>query len=220
MCNTASWVAAGGTIFLGLAAILGDWARSKIWKPKLSASIKMGPPDCVKTSWYVQNKAMGDVYYLRLWVENEGNAKARNVEVYAKELRRKRLDETWETLSEFPSMNLRWAYSHETYFPSISPHMGKHCDLAHVTNPSIRPLVDEERASLELSSEQTALALDLMYRPPDRVHIIGHGSYQLDILVAAENHTPILKTVQLNLTGTWYDNEGKMLKDGISAKIP
>ena len=220
MCNTASWVAAGGTIFLGFAAIFGDWARSKIWKPKLNVSIKTSQPDCLKTGLYREGQLIGDCIYLRLWVENDGNDKARDVEVYAKELRRKRRDETWEIFPGFPSMNLRWADSHETYFPSISSRgMGKHCDLGPVCHPSITREIAQQRPSLRLSPDETSLSIDLSFPPPNQVNILGPGLYQLDILVAADNHKPFSKTVEVNLSGKWYDDPDKMLRDGVGVKI-
>jgi len=222
MCDTATWVTAGATILLACVAVFvavwGDWAQSKIWKPKLIVRIIMGQPDCLKTNFYRGNQVIGDVYFLRLWIENKGNVKAGNAEVYAKELRRKRPDGGWEIFPAFPGMNLRWADSHETYFP-VSPGMGKHCDLGHISNPSIRREVGDERPSLELSSDQTSLSFDLRFPPPSRAHIIGPDLYRLDILVAAENHRPIPKTIELDLTGKWYNTEDEMFKDGVGVRI-
>jgi hypothetical protein len=139
------------------------------------------------------------------------------VEVYAKELRRKRADEVWERVREFPPMNLKWANSGHIYFPVISPGMGKHCDVAHVTDPAGRTAMREDRPGLQGGA--TALAFDVDRVPNHRGHIVGPGQYQLDILVAAENARPIARTVEFSLSGTWYADEERMLRDGVGVRV-
>jgi hypothetical protein len=65
--------------------------------------------------------------------------------------------------------------------------MGKHCDLGHITDPSVRARAGEENPNLKLLTSQTSLAFDVMVSPNNKGHIIGPGLYQLDILIAAEN---------------------------------
>jgi hypothetical protein len=143
-----------------------------------------------------KNGIMVDAVYLRLRIENKGNATARNAEVYIDELRRKRADGSWEVVKAFPPMNLRWANKEGAiYFPSISPGMGKHCDLAHVTDPARRYMLGEDNPKLGISNQQTSLAFDLMVAPNHKGHIVGPGDYQVDIRVAAENSRPIKRTV-------------------------
>ena len=109
--------------------------------------------------------------------------------------------------------------SSKIYFRSISPQMGKHCDLGHITDPARRRLLREDAPILNLSDQQTSLAFELMVRPNNRAHIVGPGEYQLDILVAAENARPMTKTLSLSIRGTWDADETRMLRDGIGVSV-
>src|SRR5882724_2219609 len=82
---------------------------------------------------------------------------------------------SWETVATFPPMNLVWAYLGTMYFPSISPGMGKHCDVAHITDPQHRahPLVGEDDPALGITSQEVSLAFNLMVKPNHRGHIVG-----------------------------------------------
>jgi hypothetical protein len=82
--------------------------------------------------------------YLQLWIKNLGNATARNVEVYAQELRRQRADRSWEPVRAFPPMNLKWANLGYIYFPIIVPEMRKHCDIGHIIDPARRQRMPQE----------------------------------------------------------------------------
>lgn len=163
---------------------------------------------------------MANSIYLRLWVKNVGNATAKNVEVYAKELRRKRADGTWERVALFPPMNLKWANAGGLiYFPNIAPEMGKHCDLGHIVDPGRRHLLREDNPKLQLNNDQASLAFDLMVVPNHRGHIIGPGEYQLDLLVAAENARPLACRVSISLRGLWDPDETRMLRDGVGVGV-
>jgi hypothetical protein len=58
------------------------------------------PPQCVLVAITNQEREfLGNRVYLRVQVENKGNATARNVEVYANELRRRRpADNNWDVI--------------------------------------------------------------------------------------------------------------------------
>ena len=45
------------------------------------------------------------------------------------------------------------------------------------------------------------------------------GKYRLVILVSAANTIPIEKTFEISLTGEWYDDEKKMLGEGIGIRL-
>ena len=216
----ASWLVACGTLVLATVAIFQETIRGWFYRPRFHVSIKTEPPDCVSVPLTEQDGTfVADSIYLRVWVENVGNATAKNVEVYAKGLRRRRADGTWEHVTTFPPMNLKWANIGAIYFPSIAPKMGKHCDVGHIVDPSRRHLVGEDAPKLALTNQQTSLAFDLMVAPNHKGHIIGPGDYQLDILVAAENAHPISRTIAISLRGTWETDETRMLRDGIGASI-
>jgi hypothetical protein len=218
--TVADCLVAVGTLALAAVAIFQQTIRSWFYRPVFQVSIKTEPPDCVAVPFTrADGTFVANSVYLGLWVENTGNATAKNAEVYAKELRRQRADGTWERLSAFPPMNLRWAHIGQIYFPRIAPDMGKHCDLGHIVDPALRHLLNEDAPRLGLTNQQASLAFDLMVAPNHRGHIIGPGEYQLDILVAAENARPIKRMVTIFLRGTWDVDEARMLRDGVGVTV-
>jgi hypothetical protein len=216
-------VLAAGTIVLAVVAIFQDTVRGWFYKPTLEVSIKTQPPDCLAMPFTRPDGTfISDSYYLRIWVQNSGNTTAKNVEVYARQLLRRRADNiTWDDVIEFPTMNLKWANIHTIYFPRIVPEMGRHCDLGHILDPAIRnhPDLREENPRLRLTNQQPSLAFDVIAAPNNKGHIIGPGEYQLKILVVAENGRHAKeKTVSISLKN-WYADEAKMLRDGVGVSI-
>src|SRR2546425_8249870 len=97
--------------------------------------------------------------------------------------------------------------------------MGKHCDVGHIADPARRDMLREDAPRLALTNQQTSLAIDLMVAPNHKGHIVGPGEYQLDILVAAENATPVPRTIQIRLLGPWYPDEQRMFRDGVGIAV-
>jgi hypothetical protein len=109
-------------------------------------------------------------------------------------------------------MNLRWAnFGGAIHFPGISPRMGKHCDVAHIVDPQRRAMLNEENPRLGIAATATSLAFDLMVAPNHQGHIVGPGDYSLDVLVAAENATPIERPSKLH-----YVDSGIQMRSGCS----
>jgi hypothetical protein len=216
----ADWSVALATFLLAAVAIFQETIRGWWYHPVFRVSSKTEPPDCVAVPITDSDETItSDSIYLRLWVENVGKATAKNVEVYANELRRKRLDDTWERVDTFPRMNLNWANIGAIYFPRIVPGMGKHCDVGHIADPRRRFRLREDSPRLHLTVYQTSLAFDLMAPPKNWTHIVGPGEYELDVLVAAENAFPLKRTITINLRGNWDSDEAKMLRDGVSIAV-
>ena len=116
-------------------------------------------------------------------------------------------------------MNLKWANFGKIYFPSIAPDMGKHCDLAHVVDPSRIHLPGQNAQNLSPTNLQSSLEFDLVVAPNHRGHIVGPGEYQLDVLVAADNVRPKNVRVVINVRGPWYPDEATMLRDGLGITV-
>jgi hypothetical protein len=218
--TVADWLVAAGTLVVAAVAVFQETIRDWFYRPKFRVSIKTEPPDCIAVPF---NKPDGTIIansvYLRLWIDNFGNATAKNAEVYAKELRRRRADGEWERVDAFPPTNLTWSNVRLMYFPIIAPKMGKHCDLAHIADPAQRHLLREDAPKLGLTVQQTSMAFDLTAVPNHRGHIVGPGKYRLSILVAAENARPIERTVAISLRGSWYADEAQMLRDGVGVTV-
>jgi hypothetical protein len=180
--ETLQGLVAAGTLVLAAVAVFQETIRAWFYRPVLKVSIRTEPPDCVAVPFTSQNGVLiADAVYLRLWIENTGNAPAKNAEVYATGLCRQRADGEWEAVKAFPPMNLRWANQvgrtplDTIYCPNIVPDMGKHCDPGHIVEPSRRSLLNEDNPRLALTESQTSLAFDLMAAPNHKGHIVGPG---------------------------------------------
>lgn len=227
MC--AEWFTAIGTIVLAAmtfilagVAIFPDTVRGWLYKPKLDVSIRPQPPDCVAVPiTTTDGTPLSDSFYFRLWVKNTGSTAAKNVEIYATELERSRADNiTWDRVTEFPPQNLQCSNFHVMYFNIIVPDMGKHCDIGHIVDPAKRTMLREENPRLGLTDQQTSLTFDLIAKPNHKGHIIGPGNYRLKLLIAAENvRRPLEKTISIVLTGNWYADETRMLRDGVNVRV-
>lgn len=226
MCasDIAEWLTGIGTLALAVVAAFQDQIRACLRRPRLTVSIKTEPPDCMGVPEVfsmpgfltpVPVKAI----YLRLWVTNSGNAPAINAEVYADRLRRRRLDRSWEPLVGFPPMNLRWADIGGAYFPRISPDMGKHCDLAKILDPKGLKIVGLDPPKEGLTAGEPALWFVVIVQPNHNGNIVEPGEYELDVTVAAENATPIRRTIGIRLGPKWFDDETLMLRDGIGVTL-
>jgi hypothetical protein len=211
---------AAGTLVIAAVAVFQETIRGWFYCPRFQVSIKTEPPDCVAVPFTTKEGTfLSNAIYLRLWIENVGNATARHAEVYAKELRRQRADGKCERVDAFSPMNLKWSNVVGPFFPRIAPNMGKHCDMAHIAEPALRRALGEESPRLALNDQQTSLAFDLIAPPNHKGHIIGPGEYRLDILVAAENARPHKETIAISLRGTWDEDERRMLSDGIGVVV-
>lgn len=183
--TVADWLVAIGTLVLAAVALAQDTIRGWFYRPEFNVSCRTEPPDCVSVPFTTMDGTfIADSVYLRILVNNSGNTIAERAEVYARELRRQRLDGTWEVVSSFPPMNLVWANLGDIY-SRIVPGMERHCDVGHIVDPARRQLLREDAPNLGLSASQTSLAFDLIKKPNNRTNIVGPGTYQLGILIAA-----------------------------------
>jgi len=95
--------------------------------------------------------------------------------------------------------------------------MGKHCDLAHVIDPTKRKWFPNEEP--KASNEETVLSLDLEALPNSLTHLIKPGTYHLQLRIAAANVRPITKQVEFTITGKWFDDERQMFQDGVRLRL-
>lgn len=212
---------AGGTVGAVVFALFQDSYRRFLWHPVLKLAANIGPPDCIKISSDVTDKATGliigsaDTYYLRIRVENVGNEAARNVEVYARSLRTYR-NGAWTEVRQFPPMNLTWSNLGTLYLAILAPNETfRLCDVAHIVEPGKRSVFrgaeDAPEQLIGLEPNRVLLSFDLIQRPNHRGHIVGPGIYQLEIEVGAENAKPVRTTLEIFVHGDWDENEGEML---------
>jgi hypothetical protein len=155
-------------------------------------------------------------YYLRIWIENVGNQRAEQVQVFASKLNRKQPDGTFAEVSSFLPMNLRWAHIDRPYLESLSPRMGQHCNVGYVADPNTRSVPAEFLPPV--SDDKTRLRLSLEVQPNTGSDLLEQGTYLLELKIAASNSEPVTMSLELFVSGTWYDDETQMFSDGLTMR--
>jgi len=231
--NVAQWVGAIATFFAVLVALFKEAYLSGRRRAKLSARIMLSPPDSFKEIWKYRQSPQSPLkettrYMFRIWVSNEGNYdRAENVQVFAKNLEKLSADRmTFVPMNEFLPMNFVWSNSctsakpdGETFFEGISPHgMGRHCDLGHITNPVVRVDLPEEQHT-DVPLGRTVFALALEFKSFIKTYLLPQGTYRLEIIIAGVNALPVRKTLEIAITGDWFEDKEKMFRDGVRIKI-
>jgi hypothetical protein len=218
--NMAQWASAVATTVAVLIALFKEPFVRWIRRPKLVAHIEAKRPYCVRTP--NKETAPGELpwsgwrYFLRIFVENQGTARAEKVEVFLSRAWAQQSGGSLKELEPFTPMNLRWSYTDhndpEIYADGISRHMKKLCDFAAISDPktpSLQPL----------GAPQCRLSLRLEALPPSSEWLLP-GKYEFEIIVAASNCKPTIQRIPLHLTGLWDDDPDVMLAHGIRFDIP
>lgn len=237
--EAAAWATAIGTLLLAVVAVFQDKIRNYLTRPKLKLEIQPSPPDCMRTSFPLPTpihdstgQSIGETridipcYYFRLRVTNTGNCEAREVEVFAKDLKRFN-GPKWETVGRFAPMNLLWSNVRKPFLPILSPNIPKHCDVAHVVHPDKKKYVHRALPDVEappgffheVGQELCVLALDLEFEPNSLGHLLGPGFYQLTLVLAAANFPPQEYRLQIHISGDWFDDDARMFGEAIRLQL-
>jgi hypothetical protein len=90
-----------------------------------------------------------------------------------------------------------------------------------VTDPSYRPEFGEKENDSKLGapSNETVFSFDFEVKKVGMVHLLSQGKYRLKLQIGSANSKPITKTLEINLTGKWFDDEKRMLSEGIGIRI-
>ena len=169
----------------------------------------MRPPDChrIQTTAQLPTGLVTsfDTYYFRLAVGNDGGAAARNVGVRA--IRLLKLDTPSGAYMEDPlfmPMDLTWSHANgSVVVAKIDPELPKHCDLAHVDQPSSTHL----QFNTEVTPNQVAPNVWPTIKPA--------GTYQLRVAATADNSKPVYTTLKIAFGGKWYAAETDMFTKGV-----
>jgi hypothetical protein len=220
--TAATWVGAVATSAAVFIALFKDeWLKYRR-RPRLSVSIDPKPPDCllIPSLVYGPNRGVlwrGDIYYLRLWVENGGRGRAEQVQVFLSKLYKKNANHEFAPVSTFVPMNLRWSnYADsrpEIFAAGISQKFGKHCDLCSISDPAnpTEPLKGYEG--------QPIGNLQVEAPPNNDSHRLPPGDYKLEVMVGAANANPITRSVLLNLKGKWSSDPDTMFRDYVGVRL-
>jgi hypothetical protein len=218
----ADWLVAFGTIVLAVLAVFQDRIRSWFWSPKLDCTISLHPPDCHRTISLLGDKQFFSFYYL-LEIWNKGNVSARNVEVLIVDVQRKE-GTSFKMIDSFLPDNLKWSTLFDVsgdrliskrYCEYISPDSFKHCNLGHIHDPAYRK-ADGDDSHLSISEKETIFCFDVHFMSTKRYYLVGPGVYRVKIKVGCENAKTITRSYQITITGKWFEDETRMLNEGVT----
>jgi len=215
------------TFFAILAALFKEdvvrWWR----QPKFTVRLLPKPPDAhvihSNVAWQVSGDPEtkrwdGPIYYFRLWVENERSWAAERVQVYVRGICTRRGDNHLQEVPEWLPMNLRWANSPSDkpiLFETLNPHMGRHCDLGSVSDPSN----GSEQPLPHMKAGESSFNLATEVSPNSNCHRLTAGKYRIEILVAAQNAKPRLFKVDLDWNGTFEAAPERMFSNSIGISV-
>lgn len=229
--EAAAWATAISTLLLAIVAVFQDKIRYWLTRPTLKLEIQPFPPDCMRTA-FRQTVAIYDptsgqpherviefpCYYFRLRVTNAGNCEAREVEIFAKALKRHHeVKGEFEEVSRFTPMNLLWSNVRKPFLPILSPQIPKHCDIAHVVHPSKRQAM--QHVLPDVPKDQCVLILDLEVEPNSCGHLLGPGFYRLSLVLAAANSPPREYVLDIRITGDWFEDDARMFGEAIRLRL-
>lgn len=235
--SLAVWAGVFVTFLLALVAVFQDRLRRLVWSPDLQLDAEVRRPECHKTTWRYRSKRLSVLsgwppgtspiveevevgvpcYFFRVSVLNKGRAEAREVELFAKALRRRKDDGTFEVEKRFFPMNLLWTNFEQPFLEVLSPHVPKMCDVAYVLDPKHK---HELGHILEgLPTETPLLAFRLQVIPNMKGHLVGPGLYHLDLVLGASNCKPKEYTLEIDYRGNWIEDEDEMLRNGLRMRL-
>ena len=198
---------------VAVLAILYDWIRSFIWKPKLKISIELKPPDCQKVPLIDQetHRHVCDTYYFRFRIENTGNYRLEDVEVMITDLYQKNSKKEYGRQPFLP-LNLRWSHSNTAVIPRIQSDLYKHCDFGHIIKSE-----NAKASHYDLPRPvKIVFLLDTIVRPTTGTFLLLPGDYKVRIIVGASNIKSEAKIYNLVVKDKWTDDEEEMLRENVS----
>jgi hypothetical protein len=217
--NAPSWTSVIVTFLAVIVALFNETIKNLIFCPELRVIINTAKPNCVKTkiSWLENNNRVEfDCYYLRIWVENFGRARAKDVEVFLSKILIKNGEGKYVEVDSFSPMNLKWSYNNESCLDGISPGIGRHCDLAHVIDPKYRSNLSPLNGLQNHPKDKTILELDLVFPLNTNDHLLFGVDYMLEIKISSSNAKIVCNKIKITHTGKWNIDKEKMFPECVS----
>ena len=215
------WLTGFAALLASLVALFGEAVRGWIWRPNLTVSYVPGADYCeyVKFMDNVDGRAVSaQGYYFRLLISNKGSRRAEKVEVLVTNLRKQQPDGSRSVVHRY-SMNLKWTHVGTNMLDGISPKMERFCDIGHSLYPPARATLHPSENLPTVDSDTAILSLDPEAQANHPIHLIEPGKYDLALSISAANHLPVQKKLEIEITGKWSNDLGKMLSEGIRLRL-
>lgn len=231
MAISPEWLTTIATVGLALTAfftIFRDEIRHYFRHPKFSVNFKPGLPDCQRVRLDVHATTpqggvikvhSAETHYVRARVHNVGEVGAENVEVSVVEVRRRGADGNDQAMPMGTPWNLTWAHIGSHVLPQLPVGSERHIDIGHLVDPESRgPIPSENKPGVDAS--RTLFSLAFFVQSNTLEYLLDPGEYQIDFRVFASNAPPsTVFTLFLNHTGTWYEDEAAMYREGVGLRV-
>jgi len=213
-------VLAGTTFLAVLVALFGrtfwDWFN----RPKLEVAVRktQRPLGVKKDEMHVSGIFAEDkVYFVELGITNTGRNPAENVEVFLSKRFYKALDTNEYAEQTFATpINLCWLgadrncdIDEKRYMPRIGPNSTRYCSLGWVYPPKGTGLYGSSGMGLDITSQQFEWAHLLL----------GPAWFKLIIEVSASNARPVIREMEILISGNWSDEEEEMFKEHLRISL-
>jgi hypothetical protein len=224
---TAEWLTAFGTVLAATVAVwlalYGERVKRWTWRPVLRLRARVRRPDADKVSRWAQfpdgrRVHLGESWYFRLAVFNDGNETAEEVQVFLARVERKH-GHKFEKISRFTPMNLRWTNTDDektsrdrvTRPTLLADTPAVYCDLVHICDPATKQAQGEDLAGV--APGDGVLALDVQVATYSNGHLLEPGTYLLHLTVAASNGPSAHYILEVSYSGKWSPEEKEMFHE-------
>ena len=191
--------------------IWGDDLRALRRRPRLTVSVRSGPPDFQKVTQPAGAEGGArDVYWARICVGNESRTAATNVEVRMLALRRRGAEAAYAIDPDFLPISLLWARGRNVTTHVVHQHLPKFIDLLLVEQPD-----PGQPARFRFQTEVVPKAV----RPGVWPTIKDAGSYRVDLAVTSDEGYPCFHTLEIGFSGRWVDDEAVMFGSELTLAV-
>jgi hypothetical protein len=161
---------------------------------------------------------LGESWYFRLAVFNDGNETAEDVQVFLAKVERKH-GQRLEKVLRFTPMNLRWTNTDDertsrgrvTRPTLLADAPAVYCDLVHICDPATKEAQGEYLAGV--APRDGVLALDVQVATYSNGHLLEPGTYLFHLTVAASNGPSAHYALEVSYSGKWSPEEKEMFHE-------
>jgi len=224
--TASDWVLIFTSLFLGTTALfvplLAELVKRNVFAPKLHISFELAPPYCIRTYWRaINNPDFRElVYYFRFQVRNNGLSQARLCEAVLEELWIYDASGNPSKLSNFTSVNLRWAGENpqlmdNPQYINVNPQRRVYCDIGHLSSLAHQQR-EERKIFIDMpgrNGESLRFLLDQLQYPYSQPNCFAPGRYGIKVSIYSENAARQEARFTITWSGKWQETEPEMFRE-------